>query len=183
MKYSKVLSHSITAIISFVAGGAVSAWIIKSKLFKFDNEINVTDLLTLIVTVGLALYIGFYVETTKENKRGTKDLFISYYKEFWSYLESRLNGIQDGDSISKRNRALKQIRSRLHELNELTVARKLLKKKSVLPAELNNLARQLWTAYTDKAILDERSYENIELIQIKLSNLMNKITVEINESK
>ncbi|MBQ4900316.1 hypothetical protein KB559_15880 [Paenibacillus sp. Marseille-P2973] len=183
MKYRAVLIYCIVVIFSFIIGGATAAWIIKSRLFKFENEINLTDLLTLVMTVLLALFITFFVEKTKEIKRGTKDLFISYYRDYRIYLESKLVAIQGNQlSYPKKNATFKLLRARLHELNELTVSRNIINRDSLFIQQLNASVKDLWVESTRTVQIDDRGLENIELILLRIENLINKFTVEINEA-
>lgn len=79
--------------------------------FELSKEISIIDALTLIVTVGLGLYIAKVLESEVQNDRIEKDLYLSKISEIEEHL-STLEHLIEGDNIS-----YLQITNQLHLCN------------------------------------------------------------------
>jgi hypothetical protein len=74
-------------VLAFLLGVLVALTMIRARYFKFNDEFNVASVLSLIITIGIAVGLQYYVNQKGGERRIEKDLLIDYVKESHSVLK------------------------------------------------------------------------------------------------
>lgn len=179
-RFTSIIFCIILSIVFFTLGCISTIWMKKSELFTLSNEISLTDSISIVLTIILALFIAYYVDKNKDIKRITKDMFISYYISYLDFLRLRMTEIIEEQALSKKSSYFKIIRIRLHSLNKSCIERKIVK-NDILIKKLVAEVTSLWKVSTESKLIKEEGKEKIELSLIRIEGIINQITFEINE--
>lgn len=164
-------------------GSLITIIVKKTSNFTISKELYLPDLVSIVVTVLLAFYIGYIVEKNKSNERIAKDTVISYYKEYDEFLNSSIKTILSGNlKRSKINSNFKTIRTRLYKLEQIATSKKILNSNNLLLKKISDEVNSLWRICTgDISIIDPKTNEAIELRLITIDGLIYELILEINE--
>jgi hypothetical protein len=182
-KTGSIIFYFILSLFFFALGAIVTILVKKYGSFTISNELNFTDLITIAFTIILTLYVAYYVERTKDIKRATKDMFISYYMSFLNLLKSKMEIISANQvNYAKKTQYFKLIRTHLTHLNDMSNERKIIKKGNDQIKSLFLQVTELWKISTLNSIINEQEKEKIELLLIKIEGTIHKLTFEINDN-
>jgi hypothetical protein len=94
--------------IGFIGGVVMSNWV----YFEVDNKLNLFDLLDVIITSILGIYIAKTIQEQHSNSRNEKDFFISETKELKSYID-RLHQFAKSNSFP-----FEEVKSLFKDINQ-----------------------------------------------------------------
>lgn len=97
----------IIGILIFTAGATIGE-LLDWGFFELSKDISIIDALTLIATIGVAIYITKFLEKETQDKRVEKELYINKICE----LESSLKIIED--LIDSKDSSYNKINYRIH---------------------------------------------------------------------
>ena len=120
LKLKKIITNPIIIVVVFVLGfavGKINDW----GVFKFNPTINFNlfDVISLTITVAVALYIAAILDTEKQKKQVGVEIWIRRFE----HIESILNSLSDrinGNNIDYNIvvNTFHHFRSKLSKLNE-----------------------------------------------------------------
>jgi len=176
--------YIINSLIFFTVGCIVTIILKKVTQFTISSELDLPDLISIVVTIILAFYIGLFVEKDKENERIRKDTIIVLFKEYDELLKEKVTEILNDNDIGLRRKvsAFKILRARLHNLNNMAIEKNVLKKDNNITKEITKEVSRIWDLSTGDNIKDQtRRNENIELSLLKIDDLFYKLILQIND--
>ena len=177
------IKYFILSLIFTTLGATITILVKKTTMFTISNELNLPDILTLIITFIVTLYIALFLEKSKNNERISKDTMIGYYKEYGATFNKKVRGLCNGERVSiiTISSVYKLERIKLYKLNEFVKAKKLINVYSVLHKNLFDEVKELWTICTDgRDITLPNDKEEIEINLMKIDIIIYELIFEIN---
>jgi hypothetical protein len=180
---TQIIKYFILGLFFTTLGATITIIVKKINVFKISNELYIPDILSLISTILLTLYIGIILEKSKNNERISKDTIIEYYKEYGITLNEKVRGLYNKQelSIKEISSVYKIARTKLYKLNEFAKAKNLINIHSKLHTDIFNEVTKLWSICTDgRDITSLCNKEQIEINLIKVEILIDELIFEIN---
>lgn len=177
------IKYIILSLFFTAFGATITIFVKKTNMFIISNEIYIPDILTLICTIILTLYIAFILEKSKNNERISKDIIIEYYKEYCMTFNRKIRDLCNCESVSITQiiSVYKLERIKLNKLNEFVKAKNLINSNSNLDKDLFNEVTKLWRICTDgRDITSPNDKEQIEINLIKIEIKIYDLIFEIN---
>ena len=120
----KLLSK-ISLYLIFVIFGIIIGKIISFPFFKISKEIDLINLLSIIVTIGLAILITTYFDKRKSDYRTEKDLIIKRVDDIYSIcsvlqieaISGKIPYTEAASSIKRINVSIKSVYSLINKSN------------------------------------------------------------------
>lgn len=178
------LEYVSIAIISLILGFYTSSY----TFFKFDDEINIIDLLTLLISSLLGVYIATTLQKKVSDDKYEKDLLLSEITQAKSDFKNIYNAVlNDQINFNETVYAFKVISSNLSNLNLLFDVCKIKDKRKI--SDVIRQARLLKQIVTNSSvtnnliILDSISKNHFFLEYNRLSILLLELIVETNRNR
>lgn len=181
------LSQIICILFSMASGSIITIMIKKISSLTISNEVNLLDLIFGISTVIITLYIAFILEKNKGDERNSKDSIISFYKEYYEFLQNKIEKILSNElEYQEILSEFKILRMKWYELKSIDLSKKILGENERLIEEISSEINNLWEICTeDENIIDgrviERAVENIRIKLVKIEISIYKLILKINE--
>lgn len=165
-----IVKYSVVAVVSVIIGWTACVLFEHWSILTLDLSISVTDVLTLVVEVGLALFVANVLERGLQNKRVEKDFYLKELDDIliiFSELErlcaqqSVLSLDVTVESLSRSKRILNRL-WKLKEEYETSFARQNQKVYNTVLASIKDVDKKLTDA---KALNGEP-----KVTPIKISN-------------
>ena len=176
-----MIIYFMIGLVCATLGAIVTIIVKKTTFFTISNVLYVPDILTLISTIILTLYIGLILEKSKNNERISKGTIIEYYKDYGVTLNEKVLGLCNNQQLSIIiiSSVYKIARTKLYRLNEFAKAKNLIKSK--LDKDIFDEVTKLWTICTDgRDIRLLNNKEQIEINLIKIEIMIYDLIFEIN---
>lgn len=145
----------LVGIVIFGAGFYSKCLIDQYTIIKFSDtinwEANPLELLSLIVTILLAIYVTRTLGKRNDAEKAETELLINYILGFKNDLLERFNSISAEKNIEqiKLNSDCKIIRKRLHSIISLAIENEYLDKNDNLVNSLKDEVANIWEILTD----------------------------------
>ncbi|MCT4544522.1 MAG: hypothetical protein N4A63_13340 [Vallitalea sp.] len=189
MKYKRLINGLVNekgksiflALIYMFIGSTITVYINKVSSLNISNVLYWPDLISIAITIILAMYVGNILEKGRNVQRCAKDTVIVFYKEYSTFLQDNINRmINDNIELSTRNSLFKSARTRFYNLRILITSNNLIDKENKNLIEIENQITILWKKCTDKKEIDDKDKEKIQLMLIKIESLIYNLILEIN---
>jgi len=114
-------------------------------------EIDPLEILSLLITILLAIYVARILSKQNDSEKNEKDLLIQYFSDFRIQLSSKISKILEQEAFESIGTAseMKIIRKKLDSIVGLAVQYKFIKLNDNTSVELQSKARDLWELLTN----------------------------------
>ena len=103
-------------LLGIVFGVSLCNW----SYFEFEKTIKITDLVSIIITAGVGLYIAVVIQDQQSTSRSEKDFFIDEVKVCRSYLEQlKSHATSKKFPFDDTKRLFKELNQHIHLIVEL----------------------------------------------------------------
>ncbi|MBK6263605.1 hypothetical protein JKA74_01055 [Marivirga sp. S37H4] len=185
-------------LVGFYSCLLIKKWTVLSVNNQVNIEINPLEILTLGITVMLAIYVTRTLSKKNDLEKNEKDLLINYLSEFKLLCNSKISKLLLNDNFDtpETKSDMKILRKKINSIIELAKEYKFIEENDTLATELNNKVRDIWELLTDcpekvtsrasKTVKDgiERirleQVNKVEAALIDIERLIFKITMKIN---
>lgn len=199
----KKITKSVIIGSVFFSIGFYSCLIIRKwTSFRINNQVNIEinpfEILSIVITIFLAIYVTRTLSKMNDLEKNEKDLLINYLIEFKSLCNLKVNNILSKDNFDnpETKSDLKILRKKISSIIELAKENGFIEDYSPLAIDLNNKVRDIWELLTDcpekpnitasKMVKDgvERirleQVSKVESALIDIEKLIFKLTITIN---
>jgi hypothetical protein len=185
-------------LVGFYSCLLIKKWTELNVNNQVNIEINPLEILSLGITVLLAIYVTRTLSKKNDLEKNEKDLLINYLSEFKLLCNSKISKLLLNDNFDtpETKSDMKILRKKINSIIELSKEYKFIEENDTLATELNNKVRDIWelltdcpekvTSRTSKTVKDgiERirleQVNKVEAALIDIERLIFKITMKIN---
>jgi len=185
-------------LVGFYSCLLIKKWTVLNVNNQVNIEINPLEILSLGITVLLAIYVTRTLSKKNDLEKNEKDLLINYLSEFKLLCNSKISKLLLNDNFDtpETKSDMKILRKKINSIIELAKEYKFIEENDTLATELNNKVRDIWELLTDcpekvpsrasKPVKDgiERirleQVNKVEAALIDIERLIFKITMKIN---
>jgi len=185
-------------LVGFYSCLLIKKWTVLNVNNQVNIEINPLEILSLGITVLLAIYVTRTLSKKNDLEKNEKDLLINYLSEFKLLCNSKISKLLLNDNFDtpETKSDMKILRKKINSIIELAKEYKFIEENDTLATELNNKVRDIWELLTDcpekvtsrasKTVKDgiERirleQVNKVEAALIDIERLIFKITMKIN---
>lgn len=151
----KYLKFVIATLIGVLGGIYCCVAVKKFTVLKIEPtvsfEINPLEIITLVTTVLLAIYVARIISKANDLEKGEKDFLNNYLsdfkREFFSKITQMLEQPEFDSVLTNSN--FKVLRKRIDCIISLAVDYKFILESEPLSLELRNKIRDVWELFTD----------------------------------
>lgn len=189
----QIIKWLLTGTISFGTGVIVTILLKKWSVLHISNEVglklNPFEIISIIVTVLLAIYITRKLSKDNEIDKSQKQLLIDYFYDFRKKASITISNILEKnafDTIETKS-ALKILRKTLQSIIDLAENYSFIEKNSDLTQQIKEKLTDIWEILTDtpKRGEDETNIEEkkqlVEKYMIEIYKLIFQINFEISK--
>lgn len=139
--------------ILFAVGIFVIGWFVGSKWqicqFSLDLQVNIVDAVSLLITVGMGLYIARILEKEVQDNRIEKDMYLSKVSAIEYLLESLENMFQNNNGINLDYRAIVNIEHRIRTKKNSIFTHIIEKSRKKIKVEIQSYEKSLKEEFKD----------------------------------
>lgn len=97
----RTITKIAVAIVIFALGWVVGLFAERWSWFEFSNEVSLLDVISLVITTAIGLYVAVVIQNNLENKRAEKEIIygqFNFVEQYLSELRSEVSKEQAGGS-------------------------------------------------------------------------------------
>lgn len=138
-------------IIGFYSSILIKKWTVLTINEEINFEINPFEILTLSITIFLAIYVTRILSKKNDLEKNEKELLINYLTEFKNLTNNKINYILSKDNFDtpETKSDLKIIRKKINTILTLASEYNFITDTESLSTDLNNKVRDIWELLTD----------------------------------
>ena len=103
----RIITKIVVAIVIFALGWVVGLFAENWSWFEFSNEVSLLDVISLVITTAIGLYVAVVIQNNIENKRAEKEIiygqfnFVEQYLSELRYEVSKEHDESSNDIVAK----------------------------------------------------------------------------------
>ena len=103
----RIITKIVVAIVIFALGWVVGLFAENWSWFEFSNEVSLLDVISLVITTAIGLYVAVVIQNNIENKRAEKEIiygqfnFVEQYLSELRYEVSKEHAESSNDIVAK----------------------------------------------------------------------------------
>lgn len=164
-----------SAFIGISLGVLVTILVKKYTAFTFSNELDYLNLTSIIVTIGVTIYIASILERRKVVQEGSKEIYSEFFDNYLKEFKDGIEGlIQTKDKLSNYTMFFKLKRMKVYNMKEFIDDQRFLDDCDCLSCVIS-CVNDIYNLTTGDTVIDKSGDGNVflnaekkQLVRIKL---------------